>query len=130
LDKNFLAMENLGVNTQHRKLFIPPFEWWNDSVASWCNWKGLELFSFTPGTYTNADYTWPEMGKTYKSNTALMNQLSTLAEVPEKLNGNILLLHVGTDPRRKEKLYNELPAIIRLLRTKGYAIKRIDELIN
>ena len=130
LDKNFQVMENLGINTQQRKLFIPPFEWWNDSVASWCNWKGLALFSFTPGTYTNADYTWPEMGKTYKSNATLMNQLSALAEVPEKLNGNILLLHVGTDPRRKEKLYNELPAIIRLLRTKGYTIKRIDELIN
>ncbi len=130
LNKNFSVMENLGINTEKRKLFIPPFEWWNDSVASWCNWKGLELFSFTPGTYTNADYTWPEMGKTYKSNATLMNQLSALANTPDKLNGNILLLHVGTDPRRKEKLYNELPAIIRLLRTKGYTIKRIDELIN
>lgn len=130
LDKNFAAMENLGIDTRQRKLFIPPFEWWNDSVASWCNWKGLELFSFTPGTYTNADYTWPEMGSSYKSNASLMNQLITLANTPDKLNGNILLLHVGTDPRRKEKLYNELPAIIRLLRSKGYAIKRIDELIN
>jgi endoglucanase len=34
LDKNFATMENLGINTQQRKLFIPPFEWWNDSVAS------------------------------------------------------------------------------------------------
>jgi len=130
LDKNFAAMENLGINTQQRKLFIPPFEWWNDSVASWCNWKGLELFSFTPGTYTNADYTWPEMGSSYKTNAILMNQLKTLASTPGKLNGNILLLHVGTDPRRKEKLYNELPAIIQLLRKNGYRIKRIDELIN
>jgi len=130
LDKNFQAMENLGINTQKRKLFIPPFEWWNDSVASWCNWKGLELFSFTPGTYTNADYTWPEMGSSYKSNAVLMNHLKALADIPGKLNGNILLLHVGTDLRRKEKLYLELPAIIRLLRSKGYAIKRIDELMN
>ena len=130
LDKNFKAMENLGIHTQQRKLFIPPFEWWNDSVASWCNWKGLELFSFTPGTYTNADYTWPEMGSSYKSNSMLLNQLQSLANIPGKLNGNILLLHVGTDPRRKEKFYLELPAIIRLLRGKGYAIKRIDELIQ
>ncbi|WP_295234571.1 glycoside hydrolase family 9 protein [Sediminibacterium sp.] len=130
LNKNFAVMENLGINTQQRKLFIPPFEWWNDSVASWCNWKGLELFSFTPGTYTNADYTWPEMGSSYKTNATLMNQLKTLASTPGKLNGNILLLHVGTDPRRKEKLYNELPAIIQLLRKNGYRIKRIDELIN
>ncbi|HLD54028.1 MAG TPA: glycoside hydrolase family 9 protein [Sediminibacterium sp.] len=130
LDKNYAAMENLGINTQQRKLFIPPYEWWNDSVASWCNWKGLELFSFTPGTYTNADYTWPEMGSNYKSNATLMTQLKTLVSTPGKLNGNILLVHVGTDPRRKEKLYNELPAVIQLLRKNGYSIKRIDELIN
>ena len=130
LDKNFAVMENLGIKTQQSKLFIPPYEWWNDSVASWCNWKGLELFSFTPGTYTNADYTWPEMGSSYKSNATLMTQLKTLVSIPGKLNGNILLLHVGTDPRRKEKLYNELPAIIQLLRKNGYSIKRIDELIN
>lgn len=130
LDKNFAAMENLGINTRQRKLFIPPFEWWNDSVASWCNWKGLELFSFTPGTYTNADYTWPELGSNYKSNTTLITQLKTLVSIPGKLNGNILLIHVGTDPRRKEKLYNELPVIIQLLRKNGYSIKRIDELIN
>lgn len=130
LDKNYAAMENLGINTQQRKLFIPPYEWWNDSVAIWCNWKGKELFSFTPGTYTNADYTWPEMGSNYKSNATLMTQLKTLVSIPGKLNGNILLVHVGTDPRRKEKLYNELPVIIQLLRKNGYNIKRIDELIN
>lgn len=130
IDKNFAAMEKLGVHTQQRKLFIPPFEWWNDSIASWCNWKGLDLFSFTPGTYTNADYTWPEMGNSYQSNAALMNRLKELVATPRKLNGNILLLHVGTDPRRKEKLYLELPIIIQLLRKNGYTIKRIDELIQ
>ena len=130
LKKNFQAMENLGIDTRSSKLFIPPYEWWNDSVASWCDWNGLRLFSFTPGTYTNADYTWPEMGNSYQSNAALMSKLTDLTATPGKLNGNILLLHVGTDPRRKEKLYNELPAIIGLLRNKGYAIKRIDELIN
>lgn len=130
LRKNFQAMEDLGIDTRDRKLFIPPYEWWNDSIASWCDWNGLRLFSFTPGTYTNADYTWPEMGNSYQSNAVLMNRIKDLAATPGKLNGNILLLHVGTDPRRKEKLYNELPAIIGLLRSKGYAFKRIDELID
>ena len=83
-----------------------------------------------PSHDTNGDYTWPEMGNSYQSNAVLMSKLTDLTATPGKLNGNILLLHVGTDPRRKEKLYNELPAIIGLLRNKGYAIKRIDELIN
>lgn len=128
LDKNFEAMEQLGINTQQQTLFIPPFEWWNDSIATWCNWKGLELFSFTPGTFTNADYTWPEMGQAYKSNAVILKQISALA--PGKLNGNILLIHVGTDPRRKEKLYEALPAIIQLLKHQGYAIKRIDHMLD
>ena len=55
LRKNFQAMEDLGIDTRDCKLFIPPYEWWNDSVANWSDWNGLRLFSFTPGTYTNAD---------------------------------------------------------------------------
>lgn len=128
LNKNFEAMEQLGINPQERTWFIPPFEWWNDSIATWCHWKGVDLFSFTPGTYTNADYTWPEMGKAYKSNADLLGYLKAMPH--GKLNGNILLMHVGTDPRRKEKLYNVLPEIIQLLKQNGYAIKRIDDLLE
>jgi peptidoglycan/xylan/chitin deacetylase (PgdA/CDA1 family) len=46
------------------------------------------------------------------------------------LDGYILLIHVGTDPRRKEKLYHELPALIKTLRKKGYQIVPIDALLR
>ncbi len=130
LNKNLNAMDEIGIDVKNVKLLIPPYEWWNDSVATWTQWRGMQLFSFTPGTFTNADYTWPEMGKQYRSNVFLMDKLSELIQQPEKLNGAILLVHVGTDPRRKEKFYGELPAIIQLLRKNQYQIKRVDELID
>ncbi|TAH10789.1 MAG: cellulase, partial [Sphingobacteriia bacterium] len=130
LNKNLIAMDELGIDLKNVKLFIPPYEWWNDSVATWTQWRSMQLFSFTPGTFTNADYTWPEMGKQYRSNEFLLNKLAELMQQPNKLNGSILLVHVGTDPRRKEKFYQELPAIIQLLRKNQFQIKKIDELID
>ena len=130
LNKNLNAMDEVGIEVKNVKLFIPPYEWWNDSVATWTQWKGLQLFSFTPGTYTNADYTWPEMGKQYRTNAFLMDKLSELVKQPDKFNGAILLIHVGTDPRRKEKFYHALHSIIQLLRKNQFVIKKIDELID
>jgi peptidoglycan/xylan/chitin deacetylase (PgdA/CDA1 family) len=130
LNNNLSAMEHAGVATQQVHCFIPPYEWWNDSVATWANWRGMQLCSFTPGTFTNADYTWPEMGKAYRSSNELLNKLKTLAHNTNQFNGSILLVHAGTDPRRKDKLYKHLTEIIQLLKKQGYTFKRIDELVK
>jgi peptidoglycan/xylan/chitin deacetylase (PgdA/CDA1 family) len=90
----------------------------------------MQLCSFTPGTFTNADYTWPEMGKAYRSSSELLNKIKTLAHNTNQFNGSILLVHAGTDPRRKDKLYKHLTEIIQLLKKQGYTFKRIDELVK
>ena len=111
--------------------FIPPYEWWNDTVARWCNEKGISLFNFTPGTISNADYTYPEMGTSYKTSDAIIASIKRYNESkPGKLNGAILLIHAGTDPRRKDKLYNHLDEIIAYLKKDGYKFKRIDDLLR
>jgi peptidoglycan/xylan/chitin deacetylase (PgdA/CDA1 family) len=46
------------------------------------------------------------------------------------LNGVVLLIHAGTDPRRKDNLYNRLDELIGYLKKEGYKIKRIDELLK
>ena len=130
LDKNLAAMDAVGIPSKGLRYFIPPYEWWNDSISCFTNWRGMELFSFTPGTFTNADYTWPEMGKAYRSSEELMNKIKALADVPDKLNGHILLIHAGTDSRRTDKLYYRLGELIQLLRKQGYSFKRIDELLH
>jgi peptidoglycan/xylan/chitin deacetylase (PgdA/CDA1 family) len=111
--------------------FISPYEWWNDETAGWLKAIWTKLFSFTPGTGSNADYTYPEMGKSYKSSDDIMTSIKKFKETdPDGLNGVILLIHAGTDPRRKDKLYDRLEELILYLKKEGYAIKRIDELLK
>jgi endoglucanase len=122
---NYKKMSVMGIENPG-KLFIPPFEWWNEEVVRFCNEQGVELVSFTPGVPTNADYTYPEMSN-YKSTEDILQRLFK-KEATEGLNGAIILIHAGTDARRKDKLYDSLPEIIKTLKKKGYEFKRIDEL--
>ena len=46
------------------------------------------------------------------------------------LNGFILLVHIGTDPKRTDKFYLQLPKLLKELKQKGYQFKRVDELLN
>jgi peptidoglycan/xylan/chitin deacetylase (PgdA/CDA1 family) len=127
---NLQAMKIIGLPVYRPHYFIPPFEWWNDSITKWSNEQGLTLTSFTPGIRTNADYTYPELGATYKSSEWIVNSLKTLVSTsPKQLNGAIILIHAGTDPKRKDKLYHRLQEIILYLKKNGYQFKRIDELI-
>ena len=111
--------------------FIPPYEWWNEETAGWIRKWGLQAFSFTPGTTSNADYTYPEMGTAYKSSDQIMASIKKFNETdPNGLNGVILLIHAGTDPRRKDKLYDKLDELIGYLKKEGYTFKRIDDLLR
>lgn len=131
LAQNLDAMMANGLPILTPHLFIPPYEWWNDSIASWSKAQGFLLFNFTPGIRTNADYTFPEMGASYKSSDWILHWLKqTLSATPQKLNGAIVLIHTGTDERRKDKLYERLSEIIRLLKTNGFVFKRVDALLG
>jgi endoglucanase len=113
------------------KYFIPPYEWWNAEVAGWLDTAGYHTFSFTPGTTSNADYTWPEMGKAYRSSDDILNAVKRFDQQrPGALNGVVLLIHAGTDPRRTDKLYNRLPELITYLRQQGYSFKKADEMLR
>lgn len=130
LEQNKNAMKQLGI-TKDAGAFIPPYEWWNDTVAAWLKPRVNIFFSFTPGTTSNADYTYPEMGVSYKSSDAIFSSIKKFSETrPAGLNGVVLLIHAGTDPRRKDKLYNRLDELIGYLRKQGYQFKRIDELLK
>ena len=131
LVRNLEAMATSGLPIHTPHFFIPPYEWWNDSIAAWSKAQGMLLFNFTPGIRTNADYTFPEMGASYKSSEWILNWLKeTLATDPKKFNGAIILIHAGTDPRRKDKLYQQLRAIISLFRMQDFRPTRIDELLD
>lgn len=131
LNKNYLAMERFGIKKQDAKYFLPPYEWHNQEIANWTTAMGLQLVNFTPGTRSNADYTYPEMGSSYRSNEEIYQSILNYEKTnPNGLNGFMLLLHIGTDPRRTEKLYDKLPQLIQFLKDKGYELVKINELLT
>lgn len=132
LRRNYQAMLQVGMKAGDiKRFFIPPYEWWNDQTSKWVESSGNKLFSFTPGTTSNADYTYPQMGASYKTSDAIIRSIKTINETRKgKLNGVILLIHAGTDPRRKDKLYNRLDELIGYFKKEGYQFKRIDELLK
>ena len=126
LKLNYAAMKKYGITTA--QYFLPPYEWYNDSIAALTKEMGLQLINFTPGTKSNADYTTPEM-KNYRTAGEIYNSIIDLEE-KKGLNGFILLLHIGTDPKRTDKFYFKLNELIKALKLKGYSFKRIDELLH
>lgn len=126
---NTIQLQNIKIH--HPQYYIPPYEWWNDTITSWSKQIDLKIFSFTPGIRTNADYTYPGMGNAYKSSEWIMRSLKEHQQKnANAFNGAIILIHAGTDARRKDKLYDRLGEMINWLRSEGYAFKRIDELLK
>ncbi|MES2331515.1 MAG: glycoside hydrolase family 9 protein [Bacteroidota bacterium] len=132
LSKSKNAMLQAGIKqTDITHFFIPPYEWWNNETAKWLNVAGMKVFNFTPGTTSNADYTYPEMGKSYRTSDEIITNIKRFNETRKGgLNGVVLLIHAGTDPRRKDKLYNRLDELIAYLKKEGYTFKRIDRLLQ
>jgi peptidoglycan/xylan/chitin deacetylase (PgdA/CDA1 family) len=130
LRANYVAMEKLGIPSKEFQYFLPPYEWYNDSIAAWTRALGFQLINYTPGTLSHADYTVPGT-KAYRGSEEIMQSILRYeSEKPGGLNGFMLLMHIGTDPARSDKFYRHLPALIRELRRKGYGFVRIDELLG
>ncbi|WP_114790548.1 glycoside hydrolase family 9 protein [Niabella yanshanensis] len=121
LDRSLLELKKVGAGKG--RWYLPPYEWYNKETVRWCKTNGLEVINFTPGTGTNADYTWPDLFN-YRSSDSIQRKLWE-REQQQGLNGNMILVHLGTDPRRKDKLYNHLTEMIIYLKKMGYSIARL-----
>ncbi len=123
---NYSAMESLGISAEGSKYFLPAYEWYNDSIAGWCNQNGVTLVNFTAGTSSNADYTYPALGERYvPSDTIFSRILSFEQRSSSGLNGFLLLTHIGADPSRPDKFYARLDSLVTLLRARGYSFHRL-----
>jgi peptidoglycan/xylan/chitin deacetylase (PgdA/CDA1 family) len=128
---NYKAMERFGITRSDARFFLPAFEWYNDSTTAWAKKLGFVLVNFTPGTYSNADWTHPELGNQYlSSDTIYARILRFERSKPDGLNGFILLTHIGTDPRRKDKFYSRLDELVTTLQNKGYQFKLLYDSID
>jgi endoglucanase len=127
----YRELKKFNIDEKQAHYFLPPYEWYNDTIASWTRSMNLQLVNFTPGTRSNADYTFPEMGVKYVDNDAVMKSVLNYEQKDKNgLNGFILLTHIGTDPKRKDKFYAKLPYLITALKNKGYQFVKIDELLR
>lgn len=130
LSSNYARMGWYKIPEEKAKYFLPPYEWYNDSIAAWTKEMGLQLINFTPGTRSNADYTTPA-DKNYRSSEEIYNSIINYEQTnPAGLNGFILLLHIGTDPKRTDKFYHRLPELISYLKLKGYHFQTVDQLLK
>jgi peptidoglycan/xylan/chitin deacetylase (PgdA/CDA1 family) len=89
---------------------------------------GLQLVNFSPGTISHADYTTPDM-RNYRSSDKIFDSITSY-EKEKKLNGFILLIHIGTDPKRTDKFYLKLDALIEYLKKGGYRMVTVDALLE
>ena len=131
LRDNYSCMLNFNIKKKDAEFFLPPYEWYNRQITGWTKEEGLKLVNFTPGTRSTADYTYPEMAPRYvNSETIYKSILDYEAKDPNGLNGFILLIHIGTDPRRTDKFYNRLDGLLKDLKGRGYNFSRIDTLLD
>ena len=130
LSANLKAIEQFGVERSAIKYFIPPYEWFNDSITVWTKQMGMQLINYSAGTKSIADYTTPDM-KNYKPSDEIYQSIIDKEKGDlNGLNGFILLVHFGTDPKRTDKFYNHLDELITELKQKHYQFTTIDELIR
>jgi peptidoglycan/xylan/chitin deacetylase (PgdA/CDA1 family) len=119
---NLKELKKVGVDLGKVRWFIPPYEYYNKDVVARSKAAGLDVISFTPKTYTNADYTIPSM-KNYRSSQQILDALWTAEKSNSNgLNGAILLVHPGTHPDRVDKLYLRLDELVKELKKRGYEI--------
>lgn len=125
---NYGEMEKFGIDPEDSQFFLPPYEWYNDSISQWTQELGFQLINFTPGTLSHADYTTPDL-KNYRSNEVILKSILNY-EKEKGLKGFLLLSHIGVAPTREEKFYLELKSLIQDLKTKGYQFVKVDELLS
>ena len=123
--RSYEVMAPFGITPASAPLFMPPYEYYNATISSWARSLGLQVVNYTSGTYTNGDYTTPDMPHYYSSQFILDRLLSV--EASEGLNGHILLIHLGTDDARTDKFYARLPQLIRTLQRRGYSFVPLQE---
>jgi len=127
---NYGQMTMFKVEREDAPFFLPPYEWYNDTISAWTKKMGFQLINYTPGTFSHTDYT-NESDKNYRSSETIYNSIINYEKTKQAgLNGFILLMHIGAGPGRTDKFYNHLPELIKYLKLKGYQFQTVDKLLK
>jgi len=128
--ENYKKMTTFGISKKQAPYFLPPYEWYNDTIAAWTKELDLQLINYTPGSLSHADYTTPD-AKNYRSSATIYQSIIDYEKNSSNgLNGAILLMHIGTDPKRTDKLYHFLPQLLQWLSEKKYNLVNVGRLVK
>lgn len=131
LRSNYQRMASFGIRKEDAPYFLPPYEWYNSPIVQWTRDLDLQLINFTPGTRSTADYTYPDMGNRYVPSDEIYRSIMDYEKkYAHGLNGFILLIHIGTDPRRTDKFYYKLDTLLKELKGTGYNFVTIAGLLD
>lgn len=121
---NIKTLEKFGIEANDCQWFLPPFEWISATQSAvLTDTLDLKIINITPGIQIYRDYTAPA-DPNYLSSDTILRQLFEY-ERARGLNGAFLILHLGTDPARTDKLYRHLPHLLDTLPTLGYHFRRL-----
>ncbi|HNS20468.1 MAG TPA: glycoside hydrolase family 9 protein [Sedimentisphaerales bacterium] len=130
LDGNLRELERFGVTRRQARFFLPAYEHHNCDISDWTHGMGFTLVNLSPGTRSAADYT-AEKDRGFVSSQAIVDSvLHRESEDPAGLNGFLLLLHLGSGPERVDKMHVRLPELLSRLQERGYALERVDRLLD
>lgn len=130
MEKNLKKIEAVGMKRSEIKYWIPPYEHYNEEIVAWSRELGLTVINYTPGTRSNADYTEDDAKNFVPSQVIYDSILKKEQEDPNGLNGFLLLNHFGAGPKRTDKFFNHLGALLDELQRRGYEFVRVDELLS
>lgn len=130
LERNLEDLAALGADREGIRWWIPPYEWYNQHIVDWSLGMGLRLFNFTPGTLSHADYTEDDARNFRSSDTIYRSIFDHERTHSDGLNGFLLLSHVGASPRRTDRFFKLLGALIGELKARGYGFARVDALLR
>ncbi|MGC3960243.1 MAG: polysaccharide deacetylase family protein [Verrucomicrobiota bacterium] len=129
LQANFARYDALKLKARPGRLFIPPFEHYNQQIVDWANELSCVVINYTPGTRSNADYT-GEADKNFVPSQTIFDSIMKREQSDSHgLNGFILLLHIGSGPGRADKFHHRFGELLDHLTVKGYEFVRVDELL-
>ena len=127
LSNNISELAKLGLSEQETSVFMPPYEWYNDTISKWAKEAGMKMINISSGTIINQDWTIPVEGARYYSSDTLMKNFLGY-EKKNGMNGYILLIHPGTDPRRTDKFYYKLDSVLSYLENKNYKFRSFADI--
>jgi peptidoglycan/xylan/chitin deacetylase (PgdA/CDA1 family) len=130
LQRNEAAMKPFGLSWKTSPFFLPPYEWYNDSIAAWTQEMGLTLVNNTPGTLSHTDYTGPADARYFSHERIFQSLDGYETQRPSGFNGFLLLFHAGAKQPRDQDFYQRLDTFLQHLKKEGYQFVRVDDLLR